>query len=153
MSKPCSLSERPTHWFLGDLLCSPEPVLKGRNVTFNVTSQKKISVKVVLFLIKRVEMGTDAQLAWLNFYLDFLVISPPQIGFPWSPTLCSKIPVGTKIRSEGLCWTGSVTHTLPFFLLWSEHTFHFNLFGLVLTLNGLETKLGLKGLKDEFPKA
>lgn len=53
-------------------------MLKGGNVTLT-TSQEKTSVKVVLCLIERVEMGADAQLAWLYFYLDFLVITQPQI--------------------------------------------------------------------------
>ena len=55
--------------------------------------------KAALHPIERGEEDTDAWLALLDFYLDFLVISQPQIWTPESPSLCSSIPVGTKSSS------------------------------------------------------
>ena len=50
--------------------------------------------------------------------------------------------------------TGSLLHTPPLLLLWFEQAFRLAWFWfLLLASNGLETKLGLKGLKVEFPKA
>lgn len=154
MSKPCSLSGRPTHWFLGDLLCSPEPVLKGGNATLNVISQKKISVKVVLFLTKRGEMGTDAQLAWLDFYLDFLVISPPQYDLLGHPPFAIRSLWVQRSGPRGCAELApSHTHNAIFpSVVWTN--FHFTClvwFGFDFKWSG--DKTGFKGLERWVSKS
>ena len=78
MSESCSLSRRLTHWFLGVLIRFSRTPERGK-CHLEFFQEETRAVKAVLHLTERTEKDDDAHLTSVDFYLDFLVISQPQI--------------------------------------------------------------------------